>query len=79
MELDTKVEEEFSKVTEKHWIKYYRHVQKIRKRVRAALDDCCLVSDDDEDDVDDGGDAGDEAYCSSGNDDADDQVVIYSF
>ncbi|KAF1772241.1 hypothetical protein GQ600_5964 [Phytophthora cactorum] len=35
--------------------------------------------DDDEDDVDDGGYAGDEAYCSSGNDDADDQVVIYSF
>ncbi|KAG2800471.1 hypothetical protein PC129_g19386 [Phytophthora cactorum] len=27
-ELDTKVEEEFSKVTEEHWIKYYRHMQK---------------------------------------------------
>ncbi|KAG3114118.1 hypothetical protein PI125_g6724 [Phytophthora idaei] len=39
-ELDTKVEEEFSKVTEEHWIKYYRHMQKFESEYSAALDDC---------------------------------------
>ncbi|KAG3109901.1 hypothetical protein PI125_g10508 [Phytophthora idaei] len=53
--------------------------KKIENQYSAALDDCCLVSDEEEDENDGDGDADDDIYYSSGNEDTDEQAVIYSF
>lgn len=76
-ELDSKVDEEFNKVADNNWTKYYRHVQKFEDKYAEAVDDCCLVSDDEkEGDNDDGADGEDDDNYGSDNDD---EAVMYSF
>ncbi|OWZ07710.1 hypothetical protein PHMEG_00019867 [Phytophthora megakarya] len=76
-DLDKKVKDKFSKVSDENWTKYYRHVQKFEDEYATALDDCCLVSDNEseEEDQDDGANIQDENDACS----EDDEVVIYSF